>query len=185
MEPGFLIEPAVYLLCALWLLVLPLRWGIGAALAVFVHELCHIVMMKLLGVRIHAICIGSRGVRIESEPMSAKKEMLCALAGPLGSFSLLLLSPHFPEAALWALAQGLYNLLPFYPLDGGRALRTMLPDAVCTAVEAAFLILLGGISAYAAFVIRLGFVSALPFLSVVFLLLNRKIPCKDHKTAVQ
>ena len=61
--------------------------------------------------------------------MTAGGELLCALAGPFGSLLLALLLRHVPELAICGLIQGVYNLLPLYPLDGGRALRCLFSFA--------------------------------------------------------
>lgn len=58
--------------------------------------------------------------------MSPGRELLCVLAGPAVSFSLLALARFFPRIAICGLVQGIYNLLPIYPLDGGKALRCMV-----------------------------------------------------------
>ena len=78
--------------------------------------------------------------------MSPIREAICALAGPLGSFSLLLISEYFPEAAVCGLIQGAYNLIPVYPLDGGRLMRCLLPRKICRWTEMIFLIFLTGLS---------------------------------------
>lgn len=123
-------EPAVCILFALLLLVLPLRWLVAAVFAAAFHELCHILTVRLCGGRVFRIRIGLTGAAMETDSMSLSREMLCALAGPAGSFLLLLIGRWFPEAAVCGVVHGIYNMLPVYPLDGGRALRCFLKMTV-------------------------------------------------------
>lgn len=113
-------------LLALWLLVLPLRWILGAFAAAMVHECCHVAAVLLLGGRITGFKPGCNGAMITADGLSAPKQLICTLAGPLGALSLLLLSPWIPVIATCALLQSIYNLLPVWPLDGGRAWRSIL-----------------------------------------------------------
>lgn len=118
--------PSACILAAFLLLTLPLRWLLAAVFAAGVHELCHVLAVRLCAGRIFRIRLGIAGAALETDSLSVPKEMLCALAGPLGSFLLLFLGKWFPEAAICGTVQGMYNLLPVYPLDGGRALRCVL-----------------------------------------------------------
>lgn len=183
MAGKFHVHFAVFFLGALWLLVLPPDWGMGALLAAGVHELCHLLAVLACGGQVLELSLGPGGARMETSPLPPGKEVLCALAGPVGSFSLILLAESFPQAALWGLIQGAYNLMPIYPLDGGRFCRCLLPESACRGVEAFFLTLFTGISLW------LGLQSrevGLVFLVSLWIpVIQRKSSCKDTKLAVQ
>jgi Zn-dependent protease len=111
---------------AVLLLILPLQWVLAVLLAAILHELCHAVAVLLCGGRINRVTISGRGAVMEAMPLSAGKDIICALAGPLGSFLLLLLAKWMPRTAICGAVHGLYNLIPLFPLDGGRILRGLI-----------------------------------------------------------
>ena len=117
------IHASACLMSALLLLTVPLPWLFSAFFAACFHELCHCIAVYALGSQVFALEIRFHGASMEIQPLSADKELICALAGPAGSLLLLLTVHRFPRLALCAAVQGTFNLLPFYPLDGGRALR--------------------------------------------------------------
>lgn len=133
-------------------------------LAAGVHELGHALAVVLCRGRILRLSLGASGARMETTPLSYRQEVLCALAGPLAGLSLLLVRRYAPWLALWGLMQSLYNLLPVYPLDGGRALRALLllhlplerGEALSQLVSRCTLALAAGTAAYASFGLRLG-----------------------------
>lgn len=120
------IEPRVYILLALLLLVLPIRWVAAAVLAAVFHESCHMAAVYLLGGRCEGIRLSAQGARMEASLSGFRRELLAVLAGPAGSLLLLSLYRVLPRVAVCAAVQGFYNLLPIEPLDGGRALRLCL-----------------------------------------------------------
>lgn len=96
-------------------------------LGMLVHELGHLVVLRLCGVPVGGIRIGVCGAVIETGWMAYGKEIVCAAAGPavniLIGASVLRAEPEF---GLVNLALAAVNLLPFYPMDGGRMLRAVL-----------------------------------------------------------
>lgn len=111
---------------ALMLLLMPFSWLMAMLLAAFFHELGHLIPIYLLSGQRQDIKLSIAGARIDLPNLDGGKEMICALSGPVAGFFLLFLYELFPKLALCALFQSLYNLLPIYPLDGGRALRCFL-----------------------------------------------------------
>ena len=100
-------------------------------LACLVHELAHAAAIRALGGRIACVRLTAVGAEMELDsrrPLSCGGELAAALAGPMGSF---LCAWAAAELGWWLLAglslgQGLFNLLPIPPLDGGRALYALL-----------------------------------------------------------
>ncbi len=113
--------------------------------SVLAHELCHAAMGNRLGEGVHRITLFIFGgmAELDHEPTSGIDELKIAAVGPLSSivmagiFWLIALGiPAAGETALWKavfsylafinLALALFNLLPGFPLDGGRLLRAVL-----------------------------------------------------------
>ena len=91
------------------------------------HECGHLLALHLTGVPVCRMELRASGAVLYTAPATPGKEAVCTVAGPL--MNLLLLSVCFrccPTAALVNLILLVYNLLPIYPLDGGRLLRTAL-----------------------------------------------------------
>ena len=112
------------------------------ALLGLLHELGHLAALALCGVRVERIRLRALGAVIETGPCAHSAEAICALAGPaVNLFAFWALRRIGPGAALISLLLGACNLLPVYPLDGGRALRAVcaksLPLRTVNAVDAA------------------------------------------------
>ena len=119
------IDGGFWLILGLMVLLFPLRFLVGVLLAAFIHELGHILAVKRSGGRVLSIRLRSFGVRIEAAPMPPGRAAFCALAGPAAGALTIFARNSFSELALAGLVQTVFNLLPVYPLDGGRALRNI------------------------------------------------------------
>jgi Zn-dependent protease len=114
--------------------------------SVLLHELSHSLMAKRLGLPVQHITLFIFGgvSALGSEPQSARQEFQVAIVGPLTSFVLGLAfgtaviiawrldAMDRPPAAIASyltfinVAVGIFNMLPGFPLDGGRVLRAGL-----------------------------------------------------------
>jgi len=114
-------------------------FGLFASLTL--HELGHSVVARQLGLEIRGITLFIFGglAELGSEPRRARDEFWIAVAGPAVSLALALLFGALQDLATsrdglamwaylayvnWALA--LFNLIPAFPMDGGRVLRAAL-----------------------------------------------------------
>jgi Zn-dependent protease/predicted transcriptional regulator len=123
--------------------------GIVGALGLFAsivfHEFCHSVVARHYGIPMKGITLFIFGgvAEMSDEPPSAKVEFLMAIVGPLSSFVLsgifYLLAMASNKAGLAVPIYGVlaylswlnfilavFNLIPAFPLDGGRVLRSIL-----------------------------------------------------------
>lgn len=177
---------AIYIYVALLLLLIPVRLLFAAVVSATMHEICHIAAVRLMGLQVYSIHIGVRGAVIRTQPMKPWQELLCALAGPTSGLLLLLFVRRMPVIALTGAVQSLYNLLPIYPTDGGRAFRCaaqiILPDE--TAWKIAYLMEMITLSVIMAFCIygsvwlHLGIIPILFAASLLLQSATRNNSCK-------
>lgn len=120
------IDGSACILWALAILILPLNWVLAGSVAAGFHELCHYLTVRAMGGRVWEFRIGVGGAVMETSPMSAGRELFCVLAGPVGGILLMLFFRWIPRVAICAGLQSAFNLLPVYPLDGGRAAGCMV-----------------------------------------------------------
>ena len=128
------IDASVFLCWALAILILPPAWIGAVLLGTLVHEVCHYIAARLMGITVYEIQCSVNGCRMYTAPMDKLEEILVALAGPLGSFCLCSMIRWYPALGICALMQGIWNLIPIYPMDGGRILRCLAGERVCNIV---------------------------------------------------
>lgn len=144
---------------------------VGLFLSILVHELSHALVGRAFGIPVKRITLFLFGgvANMEREPPTPGSELLMALAGPATSFVLgvLLLTGGFalldgtvlpaeaieqagaaPTIFLWLgsvnVTLAVFNLVPGFPLDGGRALRAVLWSATGNLRQATRLASWGG-----------------------------------------
>jgi len=122
--------------------------GVLFFVALLLHELAHSLLAKARGLRVRAITLFALGgvSQIESEASDAKSEFWIAIVGPLTSLAIGLVclwiarltgwlpgtEPNIPAIAvlLWLgyinMMLAAFNMIPGYPLDGGRVLRALI-----------------------------------------------------------
>jgi Zn-dependent protease len=109
--------------------------------SVLAHELSHALVARRFGVRTTSITLFIFGgaAAMESEPSKPREEALIAAAGPISSLLLAgllyLIDLGVEQEQLGALlgwlgfinlSLGTFNLIPGFPMDGGRILRALL-----------------------------------------------------------
>ena len=129
-------------------------WSTAVLTSVFffitllLHELAHSLVAKSSGLRVDSITLFALGgsSQIESEAPNARSEFWIAAAGPLTSLAIGLILVTLAKASGWApgappltpltavllwlgyinVTLAVFNMVPGYPLDGGRVLRAIV-----------------------------------------------------------
>jgi len=116
--------------------------------SLLLHELAHSLVAQARGLRVRAITLFALGgvSQIQDDATDAKTEFWVAIAGPIASliigFGCLLIATHLgwqsstePHTAVsgvffWLgyinVGLALFNMIPGFPLDGGRVLRSII-----------------------------------------------------------
>jgi Zn-dependent protease len=124
-------------------LILAVVFGLSIAACIVVHELSHSLVARAYGLPVRRITLFALGgvSQIEKEAPSAGAEFSIALAGPLASVVLaatfgvvekLLHPAQAGQIGFWGdlgyvnVYLALFNLIPAFPMDGGRLLRSAI-----------------------------------------------------------
>ncbi|MBX2801973.1 MAG: site-2 protease family protein [Myxococcales bacterium] len=106
-------------------------------ISVVLHEYGHALAARRYGIATHHITLYPFGgvAAIENIPEDPDQETVIALAGPAVNFALAAIGgwlwlasghPVFWAFVLMNLLMGAFNLIPAFPMDGGRVLRSLL-----------------------------------------------------------
>ena len=155
-------------------LPLGLPCAILLAMSIVLHELAHSLTSRAFGCRISEIRLSILGGCASGEiPHAAWKELLMAAAGPAMSFllgfGLLFAFSGVPIESDWLrevvwyaivmnIILGSFNLLPGFPMDGGRIFRCIMRAFVSRPKATYYAMIVGRVSAVALVV--------LPFLGI-------------------
>lgn len=100
-------------------------WGFYAAC--IIHEAGHIIAVRAFGGEVVGINFSWFGIKMTATPPASKfSGIIILLSGPaanLFTYVLLILRGNIGYFAIFSLAEGLFNLLPYSFLDGGAALE--------------------------------------------------------------
>ena len=109
--------------------------------SVLAHELSHALVATRFGLKVEGITLFIFGgaTSIDSDSRTPREEALIAIAGPATSLAigfaflglaLLVTQPQLGALLGWLgvinIALGAFNLIPGFPMDGGRVLRALL-----------------------------------------------------------
>jgi len=119
--------------------------ALGLFASIVAHEFCHSLVARKVGIPMKGITLFIFGgvAEMGDEPPTARAEFMMAIVGPLSSMAIgavFYLIYRYGESAGWetpvigviyyvAYINGIlaaFNLLPAFPLDGGRVLRSIL-----------------------------------------------------------
>lgn len=145
--------------------------GGGAALTAFLtaalaHELGHLALLWLNGAALRRIRITAFGPVIDyCGDLTKRQEMGVMAAGPLAGlffaiFAFFLDTAYFNYAGTIAILATVFNLLPVYPMDGGRLLGALLEETMPDRAAGLVLRLCGTVCSAGVFLT--GVIAALP-----------------------
>jgi Zn-dependent protease/CBS domain-containing protein len=183
----------VLLIAAVFFLAYPALYPFFLTLSLFVfvtlHELAHSIIARNYGIKVRKIILYPIGgvSEIEEIPDKPSQEWRMAIAGPLTSILLgaallgigLLFSPQLISSlsistvtgnfvidlAFLNIFLGIFNLIPAFPMDGGRVFRALLAEHVKYSDATRYAVYLGKILGIA--MVVAGFIFPSYFLIVI------------------
>ncbi len=178
------VQPDFLITLSLALILIPVPWLLSWLVAAAIHELFHLIMLRLCRYTVMSFNIGASGAGIEADMEPGLKMVLCAAAGPLAGFMLLPAVHIIPRIAICGLLQSLCNLLPVYPLDGSRLLIGFLSLCleqnavvkICSYIEKMVIAAIVITACYGTFRLHLGIMP----LILMFVMLTKKKYLANH-----
>ncbi len=128
---GFMFSAVIMLL----MIIDKSNTAVFALMAAVIHEFSHVsclIYFEQPPKKVELNALGMKIVREQETKLSLGQEAIVALAGPITNILIALLTAMMPEIA-WAnrattinLSLAIFNLLPIFELDGGRAIYYLL-----------------------------------------------------------
>ncbi len=187
----FVVHPVTLIFCAMSIFAGMFWLFFTYLVCLLFHEFSHAMLAKRLGYRCTKITLYPTGALLSgnADEFTFKDEIIISLAGPLSNIFLIIICVFlwwiFPEVYNYTgdfvvanLSLALFNLLPIFPLDGGRCLLAMLSlktqrknaTKICKNVTLIFSILLFLvfiISCFFTFNLQIGIMSIVIFITAI------------------
>ena len=184
------IAPLTYIVFAFCIVLLPFRWIAAWVISVTIHEFGHLVACRLCGARKYDIKILPHGMKISTEGLSNKKQLISSLAGPFAGLVILLFAKFAPLIAMFSSILSVFNLLPIANSDGYHALQCLLflfispkkADGVSRIADIVSRVLLCCVVLYISWI--LCWPAGIIFCGLLMLRIKRN-PCKEATIQVQ
>lgn len=114
------------------------KYFIIGGILVFLHEIAHILTARFFGLKcskINLTPIGQMAVLENLESLPKLKKIIIVLAGPILNIIFVIICNFFTNDEVQLIKQinlsiAFFNLLPIYPLDGGRIYHYILGDKI-------------------------------------------------------
>lgn len=125
----------IFIIAILFILTKQIKIYSILMLFTLLHELAHMFMGILIKLKPKELKINPFGISIlfETYEKSERKKVLVALSGPILNlviaiiFCFVNINNEMKEIIIYSnILIGAFNLLPIYPLDGGRVLKSLL-----------------------------------------------------------
>ncbi len=153
--PNILPEESPYVIAAVTLITVLLFFA-----SVLFHEMSHSLVARKKGMPVKKISLFIFGgmAHLEKDAKDPGSEFVMAIAGPMGSFVLAIvfgvawffsrgvavIEEPLRYLALINIVLGVFNLIPGFPLDGGRVLRSIIWKATDSLKRATYIAMISG-----------------------------------------
>lgn len=118
-----------------------IAWMLAALISVIIHELGHAFLQRRYGARVQIMLVALGGLAIPDRGFTRAQHIKISLAGPfiqilvgytawrllrMSSGDAVVIQQFLSAFGLISMVWGVFNLLPIYPMDGGRVLLHFL-----------------------------------------------------------
>lgn len=125
------VDLKIFLILIFYILTRKIKIFALSFIFIFIHELAHLIVGIVLGLKIRKVNLNIAGLSIEFENYGDERKlnrMLIDLAGPLVNLGICIVAIILGIEDIFYVNLLIFiiNIIPIYPLDGGRILKTIL-----------------------------------------------------------